>query len=303
MPMPDFLIIGAPKSGTTSLYFYLQQHPQIYMSVHKEPCFFIADSASELPSSLPPGSVWRSRSPHAAYEQLFASVPSEQIAGEASTQYLSSSVAPRLIHTHIPQARLVAILRQPVDRAYSQYLHNRRNGIEPLSTFQQALQAEDARRHKQTVPLDVFYKQSSMYVPQIQRYLALFPREQIRFYLYDDLRHDPQGVVRDLFEFLGVDDTFRPDMSEQYNVSGVPKNRFLFNLANRRSPPLVRLVLRAIGSDYTLLRIKQVILRGLQQPAPRLNRQFRQELTREFHDDILCLQELLQRDLSMWLAE
>src|SRR5918997_468574 len=137
MTLPNFLIIGAMKSGTTALYYYLEQHPQIYMSPVKEPNFFCSGGQEGWESK----SVTRIR----AYQYLFKDVSDEKAIGEASHCYLYEPQAVARIQEHLPDAKLVAILRNPVDRAYSHFLHMVRNGTEPLTDFGQALEEEEIR--------------------------------------------------------------------------------------------------------------------------------------------------------------
>ena len=140
MTMPNFLIIGAMKSGTTALYYYLEQHPEIYMSPVKEPNFF---SSQERENAA--GAVARIGN----YRDLFRGVSGETAIGEASHSYLYEPGAAAEIRRYAPEAKLIAILRNPIDRAYSHFLHMVRSGTEPLDDFAQALQEEAAGIHKE----------------------------------------------------------------------------------------------------------------------------------------------------------
>lgn len=301
MHLPDLFIIGAPKCGTTALYDTLKQHPQVYMSPVKEPFFF----AFEGEPPLFPGAagaffrraaVWR---PH-EYAQLFAGVTNERVIGEASATYLASPLAARRIRQNLPSSRIVAILRQPAERAYSAYTFLRQVGFEPLRTFQEALAQEELRIKAGWISI-LNYKANSYYYDQLAVYYDLFPREQIKVYLYEDWRDTPQAMLRDLFRFLEIDENFVPEI-QRSNVTRLPKNRRLHHLAahsgriERRLPFLPGPARRAIHS----------VLRRLDErfnlaPPPPLDSEMRARLTADFREDILKLEDLLERDLSHWL--
>jgi hypothetical protein len=184
MTLPNFLIIGVAKAGTTSLYHYLKQHPQIYMSPVKEPRFFGMGDGPPHPAyrgGYAPGTV----TSRAAYEALFKGVVGEYAIGEATPSYLWWPKAAQQICTQLPDARLIACLRQPADRAYSSFLTCVRAGLEPCTNFARALREEEKRFAANANP-SLFYTQRGLYYPQIKRYFDLFPRQQIRIYLYDD---------------------------------------------------------------------------------------------------------------------
>lgn len=152
MILPNFLIIGAAKSGTSSIYDYLKQHPQIYMSSIKEPIFFafegeqIDEFGPFNDDPLAKGTLTNSATNIDDYQALFRDVDGEKAIGEASVRYLYFSKSPNRIKKYIPEAKLIAILRNPVDRAYSHFLMNLRKQFEPLNDFSKALQAEEKRK-------------------------------------------------------------------------------------------------------------------------------------------------------------
>jgi hypothetical protein len=263
MTWPNFLIIGANRAGTTSLYQYLKQHPSIYMSPEKEPMFFSEYSAPfdrNRPDRL---TLNASVSTVADYEALFKDVTTQTAIGEASTAYLPNPFAPPTINRFIPNAKLIAILRDPVERAFSAYGQYIRLGLEPLTDFARAVDEELAGsnwRH---------YVRLGLYYEQAKRYLDLFDSHQIKIHLYDDYESRPHDVVRDLFKFLDVDDSFSPDMSVRHNPS-----------------PLAASPAQPTASGTTLGTSAQV----------------RERLKLFYREDILKLQDLIQMDLSKWLA-
>ncbi len=294
---PTFLIIGAAKSGTTSLYHYLSQHPEIFMSPMKGPRFFAMEGRS--PSFTgPQDDVVNKRTITTAeeYVALFRDARDQKAIGEASDWYLSSTEAPGRIHHYIPRAKLIAVLRQPADRAFSSYMHFARHGFEPLP-FEEALAAEDARVAAGWSPL-FEHRGRGFYAAQLKRYLAQFDRDQLRVYLYDDLQRDPNAMMRDIFTFLEVDPDFSPTTDVVFNKSGVPKSGFIHRLLTERS--IAKDVMKTLVPRHLRKRIKATIQsRNLadQRVSPRLRRR----LTAEYRDDILELQDLLHRDLRHWL--
>src|SRR5918994_968558 len=210
MTMPNFFIVGAQKAGTTSLYHYLNQHPQIYMSPVKEPFFFDHEINSKG-DVVVRGFAGRRQAPRYAnleeYQALFRGVGGETAIGEASPLYIYAPGTPERIKEYVPEARSVALLRNPADRAYSAYLHALRIGVEPLADFAQALREEE-ERIRNGWHYVFHYRNRGLYYEQIKRYYEVFGRESVGVWLYDDLKEDPARMVRSVFRFLGVEDTF-----------------------------------------------------------------------------------------------
>ena len=228
MKKPNFLIVGAAKSGTTSLYYYLQQHPSIYLSPVKETNFFATNFVDGKPTltnldfNLEQAQKisfltrdWES------YLQLFAesSIAAKAI-GEVSPLYLNSSVAAQKIKSFLPDVRLIAILRNPVDRAYSGYQ-------------MQLRQTDESRNFSTSINQDEIYIRGGFYYSKLKRYFDVFDRHQIKILLYEDFKVNPLQAMQDIFEFLRVDTTFVPELSQKFNQGGVPKNKdiydFVFN--------------------------------------------------------------------------
>lgn len=299
MRLPNFLIIGAHKGGTTSLYHYLKQHPQVFMSSQKEPRFFALEG-DPLDYRGPNDPASRcDRATLAAYAELFEGVSSEAAIGEASTLYLYHERAPGRILHYVPDAKLIAVLRDPVDRAYSNFVYGRRDGFEPLEDFRDALASEDERVVQRWGPL-WHYKRKGFYARQLRRYYGLFDASQIRVFLYDDLRLDPMQVTKEMFAFLGVRDDFRPDVSTRHNVSGIPRRAGLHRFLTGRNA--LRSAVGALLPREVRARISNSIQRrNLVEAAP-LAPDLREELRELFREDVLELQEMIGRDLSAWLA-
>lgn len=301
LKLPNFFIIGAPKSGTTALYDAIKQHPGIFMSPVKEPHFFAFKGMPPI-SQGPAGSyfnratVWELHK----YALLFARASKEQAIGEASTTYLSSPLAAQRIRKNLPRSRIVAVLRHPADRAYSYYTFMRQNNVEPECTFESGLALEDKRK-KEGWFSGLYYKTNGFYHNQLSVYYECFPRKQIKVYLYEDWRANPHAMLRDLFEYLEVDQGFMPE-TYRSNVTRLPKSRRLHRWATnlgqpeRRSSLLNSVVIRPVSS--ALRQIDKAF--NLGSPPP-LDPETRARLTIDYREDILKLQDLIGRDLSSWL--
>jgi hypothetical protein len=275
MTLPNFLIIGAAKSGTTSLYHYLRQHPDIFMSPVKEPNYY-TDEDNLVPNAI------RSR---ANYEQLFAGAKGERAIGEATVRYLNAIAGIDRIHADLPGVRLIVSLRQPADRAYSSYMSH-------LASGREARSAEEALQPG-SYPFE-----TSFYYPRLRRYYDRFDREQIKVILFDDLAANPQNVLRDLFRFLDVDDGFIVDTSVRHNAGVAPRSRILTSLFQEGLRVLRPLVPPALLSKGVATRLLRPTLRKPEPMSPVLRRR----LTEQYRDDIIATSDLIGRDLSHWLA-
>lgn len=293
MTMPNFLIIGAQKAGTTSLYYYLRQHPQIYMSQEKEAHFFSYENEdlnfreSSRNLTIPITNIEN-------YRKLFQEVSSEIAIGEASPSYLYIPKAVERIQNYVPDAKLIAILRNPTDRAYSNFLHCVQDGREQLTDFEQALRVEKARISDNWGAM-WHYVQKGFYYTQLKRFFDRFNPNQIRVYLYEDLQTSPINLVQDIFQFLGVDKEFVPDVSSKHNISGIPKNKTLQVLMTGLTPISARL------KPFLPAKLRQSIKKQIL-VKPELSLEVRRQLIQVYQEDILKLQDLIQRDLSKWLA-
>jgi len=301
--LPDFFIIGAPKAGTTALYDTIKQHPDIYMSPVKEPHFFACEGKppvfpGPLGAYLQRYAIWEPR----MYAQLFAGETNQRAVGEASPPYLYSPLAARRIRKNLPHSRIVVILRQPAERAYSNYQQMRQYAVEQVDTFDAALAEEEKRKQAGWIPW-LFYRTNGFYHAPLSVWYDHFPRERIRVYLFEDWKERPQAMLRDLFGFLEVNQDFVPRIRRS-NVTLLPKSRRLHHWAmhpeglDRRAPFLPPIVRRAASA--TLRRIDTAFNLA---PPPPLDPEIRARLTADYREDILKLQDLIGRDLSHWLKK
>lgn len=300
MTLPNFLIIGAMKSGTTSLYHYLAQHPQIYMSLVKEPKFFALEGTTWDPEPLGSGGLAKIKGIRDwdAYLNLFSGVADEIAIGEASPLYLYAPQSAEKIRQVLPEVKIIAILRHPVDRAYSHFLHWVQRGLEPLgSDFVNVLRAEDDRIARDWSP-NYHYKHRGFYYEQLKRYYDRFDRDRIRIYLFDDLQRDPVALIQNIFEYLQVDPTFVPQTDKQYNISKLPKNQQIQQLLDRPNP--IKKILKLLIPNSWKKTLKNQI-KTYNSIKPKLDKELHYQLTQEYKNDLLKLQDLIQKDLSPWL--
>lgn len=293
-PMPTFLVIGAPKCGTTAMYHTLQQHPQIYMSSVKEPGFF--SFADHQPAFCGPGgeSFNQQRITRLqAYQALFQDGLSAVARGEASPQYLNGyrmAQTAQNLYTYLPQVKLIAILRQPIERAWSAFYFNRQRQREPLADFEAAWRASPSRRAANWPP-GMSLHLPSQYYTNLQPYFALFPSEQRRIYLYEDWQNQPQSLLKDIADFLGVDASLMPKQIRQANVTYQARWPWVDGLIKRYQTRLPR-------------RFQQKLILWIrtmnQRKPPALHPALRHRLTLEISEEIVQLQNLLGRDLSHW---
>lgn len=293
---PNFIIIGAMKSATTSLYTYLKQHPDVFMTAIKEPMFF--NNFQKTNNYKLHGRKTKTISTFKQYYPLFDNVKNEKAIGEASPSYLFNKDCPKLIHKYFPETKIIAVLRQPIARAYSNFLHARRSDREPISDFETAFNKEEERMTKNWSPL-YFYKGKGYYTEQLKRYYDLFPMENIKILLFEEVIKNPTKASQEIFDFLNVDSTFIPDTSKKANVSGIPKGMFGWLIMKLRH---YNLIPNIQFSKYLPPFIVKFIFNSAYKKASPLSSEIKNRLTHKFYkDDILQLEKLIQKDLQHWL--
>jgi hypothetical protein len=293
--MPNFLIIGAGKSGTSSLYYYLKQHPQVFMSPVKEPNFFAYDPKHKGWNG-PVKSLNNSIRTLEDYLKLFENVRDEKAIGEASPSTFGP-YACQQVKTYIPHGKFICILRQPVDAAYSAFLHLRREGNEPESDFLKAYRATDYRKKNNWAPFFLYRRTHSRL---IEHWIKQFSREQFHFCLTDDLKTDAMRTIKDVFRFLGVDETFEPELSKR-NTGYQIRIQTLSRWSTSPASGLPGAVRQLIPAKFRQ-RLRTKIIAWNQVPIPPLNPQVRNKLTEELRGDIVRIQDLIGRDLKHWLV-
>jgi hypothetical protein len=305
--VPNFFIVGAAKSGTTSVARYLGEHPQVFMSPIKEPSYFARDIVESL---HPPGWARNQRGldrylrgpmlgrrggcvlEWEAYLKLFRNLGDKVAIGEASTAYLISPMAPSDIRSAIPDARILMVLRSPIERAFSTYQMFCRNG-RLRASFSEVIKSGETGRLADWRRMIL---ETRRIAPGVERFLNTFPRSQIRWYYHEDLSTDPLAVMEKIYRFLQVDPAFRPDVSRRYNEELLPKAPFLHYAAYASG--VLDLAYRVVPA-----RARPVLRNVLFQSPPKssISIEDRKILADYFRDDVRHLSRLVDRDLLHWL--
>jgi len=296
---PTFLIVGAARAGTTALYDLLQQHPQISMSRIKEPNFFAFEG--EPLDWRGPGNefVNNSVSSWNDYVSLFETGHGAIARGEASPLYLWAPHAAKRIKARLPDVKLIAVLRNPVEQAFSHYLYARAQMIEPLDDFGAALAAEPERLAAHWQPL-FQYSDFPRYAQQLTRYYEEFSSDQMMVFLYEDFRDDPKAMLRKICAFVGVDTAFEPNVTAETNMGGQPRHAWLQQLVMR---PNVLATLAALVVPMGARRKIRDMVSRRNLARDHMPPDARARLQGLLRDDIVRLQGLIGRDLSHWLGD
>jgi len=291
---PDFYLVGAPKCGTTAMYDFLRQHPDLHLPEAKELLFFATDLS------------YPTRLSEQEYLAHFAGRTGERRVGTSHTAYMQSRRAAQEIKDRRPDADIIIMLRDPVEMVHSWHSELRYETIEDIDAFEAALDAEPDRRAGRRIPRSarnsyvesLFYTDVAAFAEQVERYLEAFGREHVHVVLQDDLRADPAGAYRATLEFLGVDAAHEPAFGV-HNPNKAVRSRALQRAFFATSAPGHRVVRNLIPRG-----VRQRLLSMNATPAerPEMAPETRRRLARTFHDDVARLAELLGRDLSHWSA-
>jgi hypothetical protein len=302
--VPDFFIVGQPKCGTTAMYEILRTHPQIFMPEQKEPSYLASElhwRFTQLDSWVPPDL--------SSYLSLFSPASPHQVVGEASTIYFFSEAAPQEIAALNSQARVIALVREPIALLHAIHTHQRREHVETVRSLNRTLALEPVRRAGRHIPRSpyppevLFYSTYVRYVEHLRRFEAALSRDQILIIVYDDFLTDNPGTISNVLRFLGVDDTWPvPTLTANRSVRlrsqvlhrGIRGMQFGQDPVSQAAKAVIPAPLRAhlLGGLY------RHVLYGSPRPLPpRLVRQ----LKRSLRPRVVELSEYLQRDLlRLW---
>ncbi|MHB1544407.1 MAG: sulfotransferase family protein [Gammaproteobacteria bacterium] len=304
--IPDFFIIGAPKAGTTALSEYLAEHRGVFITNPKEPQYFTFDFPGHRGVS-----TWEE------YSALFSHVDVDtKLVGDASVWYLYSHIAIREIHRLQPTAKLIALLRRPDEMIVSLYAQQRQTGIETAGDIETAWRLEPERRMGNSIPMGcrtpefLYYSAVARYGEQLERVYQLYPREQVKVFLYEDLCADPRAVYVDSLQFLGLEPGDKSDFPVVNPYADVYspqlQTTLTWFLGHARS--INRSVRRRFGFDLRSIRFHRPVIETLQKlnlrpsvPKPYLSETLKREIIEAYREDIDHLMQLLGRDLSAWL--
>lgn len=290
--LPTFYIPGAAKSGTTALYHYLAQHPQIYLPSFKEPSFYNTHS-------------FYARGVSFYLNQYYRGADSYPAVGDATPGYLAGGrvVAERIRETHGEQTpQFVILLRDPVRRAWSHYLHKRRDAQEP-ETFERALELEPQRLRDPNPDLFwIGYFRDGLYAQQLRLWYSYFDPDTCLVVLSDELRHKRQQTLTTIFRFLGVDDDVAISSEAQRNRAGEPRSRALMRFMSR--PSRAKSWLKRLMPEVVRWQLKERVAARNVRPAaaaPVMDPATEAALRVRYADEVRDLEQLIGRNLPHWL--
>ena len=306
--LPNFMLVGALKCGTTSLYHYLNEHPQIYMPKIKEPRFFISPALlkkENFDNKFLRHNFSVDVNNFEDYKSLYLNVKNEIAVGEASPQYLYTyETTIPLIKKYLGDIKIIIILRNPIDRAFSAYKHKRRYTAftkrfnEELS-FIKALKIEDERIKTGYYSLLFYYKTMGFYYDQVKSYKDNF--SNVLVCDFEELNNDPISVMKIIYNFLEVDHNFKPNIKVKYNIARSNKpsliHKAFLNLNSRTRMKIMRNIGKLIGND-NLSKIVNLLVKKDESKPDEYSRNY---LINEFNEDIIKLEELINKDLHNWL--
>jgi hypothetical protein len=318
MRVPDFFIVGTPKTGTTSLHATLRTHPQIFMPKVKEPQYLASDLRPRAKHEKAPRELGYPKT-LTEYLTLFDGATPEQRVGEATPTYMWSRTAADNIAEMQPDARIIAIVREPASFLHSYHLALLRGGNEGEQDFRTAMSLETARREGKNIPRRshrpqlLQYSEHVRYVEQLRRYHARFSREQVLVLIYDEFRSDNASAVRQVLRFLDVDDEASITVKRWVNVTKqslrAQRARHMMNALSRGQGVITRSTKIAVKT-VTTTPVRDAVLRGMDQTTrrgrrsaavPQADESFMLELRRRFKGEVVSLSEYLDRDLvTLW---
>ncbi len=311
MKPPNFFIVGSAKSGTTSIYNYLKQHPDIFMSPIKETHHFSTDIdsskfrldyAANLNINI---DAWlegdqKKEIFHAfvktqnKYEKLFKHAEKQTAVGEVTNSYLYSTEAAKNIATRFPDGKIIMILRNPVERAFSHFLMDLKSGLENES-FINAFKKDVAKPVKGWGISNVYFE-IGMYYEQVKRYLDTFPKEQIKIILYDDYRRDARITLKEICNFLSVDSSFRFEFSKEHNKAMIPRTKVVSLMMRQKG---FKNIVKELFPKSWKKAISKIFFTD--KNLPKLTIEDRKYLIKLYTEDIQKLSQLINRDLSDWI--
>ena len=285
----DFFIVGAPKAGTTSLYHYLNEHPQVEMSLQKEPDYF-SDKAIQSQG------LYYSKNridTEEKYNTLFNTQKKDVIFGEGSVSYLFYPTVSQDIKAYNPIAKIIIMLRNPIDRAFSHYLMDYRLGL-VSDSFEDIINKKS--KHKNA---HLFYQQYikvGEYATQLKRYFDIFDKENILLVDYEDFKSDVTGTVNSVYSFLNVSTESAVDVNKKHNTFTMPKNkliRFMYSFV------VIRNILSFIFPKNMVKAVRLILFR--KDKKPKLLEETSNQLKHYFSNDVRLLESIIGKDYSKWI--
>ncbi len=288
MKLPNFIIVGAPKAGTTALYKFLENNKSVFMSNPKEVNFF---SANELRKQNIYYDYFFVEN-LSDYEKLFKDSKKNQIIGEASVSYLYYEKTPEKIKKIIPDVKIIIMLRNPVKRAFSHYLMDKRLGLVKYS-FEQIVKS-----YGKNESMKIYYQQYielGLYYKQIKRYMKFFDSKKIKIYFQKDLLRDPNSIMENLYKFLNINNYDLKNLNRRHNNFSMPKNNFIQKLY---SSYWLRNLLSKILPKKIKKKIVDIFFEA--KSKPKISKEIENILREIYKKDIENLEKLLEINLSHW---
>lgn len=289
--LPKFLCVGGAKCGTTSLYEYLKQHPEIFLPAQKELHFFSYPELSQNTNGPGMKHVLKDLiKDKGGYYKQYRTSDKNKVSGDISPSYLIYPKSIERIKKMLGDPKIIIMLRNPVERVYSQYLHLRRAAREDL-TFEDALEAENAR-------IDAgwgdmwHYKSSGFYSKYVSSYVDAFSIDNVHIILMDDLKSDPKRIISSVFDFIGVDSSIEVNLGEEYNKSALPRSKFIARMteANYFTSIAKKVIPRNLGAS-----IKRKVQNLNLGDKPIMNTETLENLKQFYKDDIRELEAIIER--------
>ena len=299
MEIPNFLVIGVPKAGTTSLWHLLRQHPDIYMPKLKEPRFFV-----DIPDSSP---RHKQVSTLEEYRRLFGGATSEKMLGEASAGYFHNVQNPGEVSELLNNPKLVVMLRNPMERAFSHFLFSKQKGLEPKSTtFRSAIRnktvsVKDGIRQRP-------YVEVGFYNRHFVKWRSSFREDKINIILFEDFINNSVESAQEVYDFLGVDSSYRPDDVGRHAKSGIPKSEFLHKLLIEETGYIKKIIKKSTSNEIAeyVRAIAQPIrrwLKNLNLEGKKIPQEEYDELRQTYRKDIIRLSKNVDRNVLDWLGK
>ena len=295
----NLFIVGAAKSATTSIYYYLSNHPEVFFPKLKEPRFFSSKYYS-FPHKGNKDIEFTDRfiiRTLQDYENLYIGHKGEKIIGDASVDYLYIYQTAKDIHEYNPQSKIIIILRDPVQRAFSQYSHFVLDNRE-LETFEKALKLEE-ERIAMGYEFGWHYRKVGLYFEQVNEFIKTFEREKILILFFDDIEKDTRQTLEKICQFLDLDFSLIQNVKlMKHNTSGKSKSKLLNKLLFKHFG--LKNFIKKIFPYGKLVYLK-TLLNSLNTDKSFSNQELAiSQLKKYFHEDIIKLEKLLNKDLSGW---
>jgi hypothetical protein len=286
MKLPQFIVIGAGKCGTTSLQSYLSQHPDIFVCPKKETFFFLDQLSREKSKK------WGAVTSFEEYQELFKNVPDNAVVGEISTVYYNNPNSAQLIHQCLPDVKIIAILRDPSDRVFSDYL------------MHQLITKNYELNFGSIIDKNNYFVKMGFYYSQLIGFLKFFKPENVKIFLYDDFINDNQKFLEEFFTYIGVKNDIKIFIGKRKRENLFPKNKILYSIfiqSNKFNQLVNRLIsIMPTSLSKNISQLQQRIQEEITY-RPSLSPTDRAKLIEIYQPEIMQLQKLINRDLSKWL--